>query len=105
MRNYNELASQEVAAIVSGSKEGDISGRDIILQRGAALLSTTNKSLYKISIFHRPRDPLSYVLIFPYNEDVCHYRIPPCPAETNEQEKRSTRCSNVAPHIQTVSKS
>lgn len=88
VRRQNQRSSSEVNAIIPEPEEGEVDGRDTILQQCTALLHAGNEALYKDAIFHRFYDPLSYIFIFPYREAGWHYKMLHITVETNGEEER-----------------
>lgn len=75
IRSYDGSSSSKVAAIIPRAEDGIVERGDIVLCRSASLNSAENKVLDKISTTQHPYNLLSYVLLLPFGENVCH--IPP----------------------------
>lgn len=71
---------------MSGSEEGEVSGRDTILRRRAALCNTENEVSFRVPTSRRSYDPLLNVRLYPYGEEGWHICMLPRTAKTNEGE-------------------
>lgn len=61
-------------------------GRDILLQRHAALFRTRIESLHKTSTSNRSENPSLYIPTIPYGEDGCKYWITPRSVRTTGEK-------------------
>jgi hypothetical protein len=67
-RRYNRPTASEIAAIMVGTGEEPMAGRDIVLQ-------TRNNRLQRIRETHSSYNPLRFPLLFPFGEQGWHINM------------------------------